>query len=525
MRIVGYHISSKGIICNSDGEITDKPPYLDWLLEPKPDTLKILYNMTQSIASLAKITNMTLEEIQELTKKTKAYFPPYKIDYIANKYFAIHKGYYWGAPFAFFADAHQYKNTEVNEDRNNIDCFRKAEEARRIGEVVYNTLRNLGLNPKSLTSPIKTFETEVLSKMDLPKIDNIPLEAGHYAYECCKGNWVEAFQLGHWKQTWNYDMISAYPAQIAKLLDIRKGKWIQSKEYLSNAQYGYCRGTIDIDTDVTFTPLLHRQENKELPALYGVTGKYETFLTKKELDFLLYFDQGTFIIEDGWWWHADDNADMPLKNIINWLFLEKEKNEGESRTVIKRTMAAIFGKMLEIRNNQFGEQFNPVWAAETEVGTRIDLGTFVMSCKTMPIHLAVDNFIVDNPVAVNQLKIGMGEWELNDISPCICAGTGAVATREIGSGDFHLTYDWFKQMIEENPEATEYQMSKTIPVSVHEAANTKYNKLGELQTLTKSIAIGKGEKRCYKRQPKKGEDLLENTYTSLPWDISLIKKE
>jgi hypothetical protein len=108
MRILGYHISSTGIIANSDGEHTSEPPYLDWLLRPVPDTIKILYHLNQSVASLAKITNMSLEEVQKLnSKNNKAYLPPYKIDYIPNKYFALHKGYYWGAPFAFFADAHQ----------------------------------------------------------------------------------------------------------------------------------------------------------------------------------------------------------------------------------------------------------------------------------------------------------------------------------------------------------------------------------------------------------------------------------
>jgi len=36
MRIIGYHISNN-IIANSDKEFINSPPYLDFLLEPKPN--------------------------------------------------------------------------------------------------------------------------------------------------------------------------------------------------------------------------------------------------------------------------------------------------------------------------------------------------------------------------------------------------------------------------------------------------------------------------------------------------------
>ena len=525
MRIVGYHISSTGIIANSDGEWTNKPPYLDWLLMPKPETLKVLYYMTQNIAALAKITKMSKEEVQKLnSKNNKAYLPPYKIDYIPNKYFALHKGYYWGAPFAFFGDAHQYKNTEAAEDSGIIECISKAKVAQEIGEEVFRTLQSIGLKPKSLTSPIKTFEIDVLSKLSLPSIDDIPEEAGLFAYECCKGNWVEAFQLGHWEKVWNYDICSAYPAQIAKLLDLRLGKWVQSNRFMPEAKYGYCKGMISINKDVEFTPFIYRQENqKGLPVLHCVTGKYPKFITKASIEFLERWKLGSFEIENGWWWLAE-KEERPLKSLVNWLFLEKEKTDGSRRNVIKRIMAAMFGKMLEIRNEQFGNLFNPVWAAETEVSTRLEVADFVLRNKISVIHIAVDNVITPEPVVLGES--GLGEWKLNTISPCLCAGTGAVAIRDEGIGDFHLKYDWLREQIEKEPEASEYKLTRMTPVTIREAYGSaeKFGKLGELQELTKVVSIGQGEKRCYREQPKNGKELLSRTYESLPWDVSLVSK-
>jgi len=523
MRIIGYHISSTGFVANSDGEWADKPPYFDWLLQKQPDAIRILYYLNQSISSLAKLTNMTLGEAQKLnSKNNKAYLPPYKLTYIPNKYFALQKGYYWGADFGFYGDAHQYKPTEASYDNGLEDCIRKAKLAQEIGEQVYGALKGIGLKPKSLTSPIKSFEQDVLSKYDLPKIDDIPEEAGYYAYQCCKGNWVEAFQLGHWDKVWNYDLCSAYPSQIAKLLDLRLGKWIQSNQYVPEAKYGYCSGTISINKDVEFTPLIYRQDSPQgLPALHTPVGKYQTFITKAEIDFLYRWKQGTFEIENGWWWIPAEEK-YPLRGLVNWLFLEKEKRVGNTQTVIKRVMAAMFGKMLEIRNDDFGSMFNPVWAAEVETNTRLEVADFVLRNRLVKdlVHVAVDNAILTRPVELGEH--GLGQWELDKISPCICTGTGAVTIRDEGVGDFHLRYDWLKEQIDKEPMASEYKMTRLIPVSIAEAANGKYDKLGQLQELSKVVSIGQGEKRCYREQPKCGADVLSKVYSSLPWDISLI---
>jgi len=525
MRIVGYHISSTGIIANSDGDYTDKPPYMDWLLQPQEGTIRVLYYLNQNVASLAKICQFTQEEVVKLNSKTnKAYFPPYKINYIPNKYFALHRGYYWGAPFAFFGDAHQYKNTEASYDNGVEDCIRKAKIAQEIGEEAYHALQSIGLKPKSLTSPIKTFEEEVLSKYNLPSVDDISLEAGYYAYECCKGNWVEAFQLGHWDKVWNYDIVSAYPAQMTKLLDLRLGKWIQSNKFIPEAKYGYCKGIIHINKDVEFTPFIYRQENKGgLPALHCITGSYPKFIRKQGIEFLQRWKQGSYDIEDGWWWIPDKEV-RPLEQVVNWLYLEKEKAEGQKKTVIKRCMAAMFGKMLEIRNNEFGKLFNPVWAAEVEGETRLEVADFVLRNRAERdiIHVAVDGVVMNRPVELGEQ--GIGKWGLNSISPCLCAGTGAIALRDKGVGDFHLKYDWLRDQIEKEPEANEYKLSRMIPITVAEAANGKYEKLGELQELSKVVSIGQGEKRCYREQPKTGGELLQRTYSSSPWDVSLVGK-
>ncbi len=531
MRIVGYHISSTGIIANSDGEYTDKSPYLEFLLQPKPDSIRVFYYLTQNITSLAKIIKMSPDETRKLHSGThgKAYFPPYKMQYIPNRFLQLQKGFYRNNPFAYFYDAHQYQDTRANSGETVDECLRKATQAKEIGEQVRNAMNEIGLHPKSITSPISLFDKEVISKIDLPVDSDIPEGAGRYAYECCKGNWLEAFQVGHWEIIWNYDLSSAYPAQISKLLDIRQGKWIESKEFTEEATYGYCKGRVT--TQVEFSPILHKnitRNNSLLEPLMPVThtpiGTWETYLTKQEIEFIARRKLGKFEIESGWWWIADKEVKQSLSSTINWLYQEKEKAEGIKKEIIKRVMAGIYGKMLEVRDGELGQRFNPVWAAEVETNTRLEVADFVLRNRVLDslVHIAVDGVVLSKPVILPEN--GMGNWKLNNISPCICVGTGQIALRDNGKGDFHLQYDWLKEAIEKEPEKSEYVMNSVRPVTLAEALNGRFEELGELQETKKYISIGSTDKRCYKEKPKNGGELLSKTYESLPWDISMIRK-
>ena len=64
------------------------------------------------------------------------------------------------------------------------------------------------------------------------------------------------------------------------------------------------------------------------------------------------------------------------------------------------------------------------------------------------IHIAVDGVVSANPAMIVEDKV-LGEWELSNISPCICSGTGNVALEGNPNGnDFSLTYHKVKELID-----------------------------------------------------------------------------
>ena len=249
MKIIGYHINQSGIY-TSEGEYCTQAPFLDFLLQPKLDTIRVFYHMEYSTANLLKLIGLTEDEARKLQENNTLHLEAYTIKHIAGKYLSLKKGHYYKCPFSNFGDMNQYKLAEfkstANENETKETCLVFAKEAQKTGEEVYNTLVSMGLHPTTLTSPIKAYEKEVLSKMDLPTVDDMPEEAGFYAYQSCQGNWLEAFQMGHWETAYDYDINSSYPSELAKLVDIRLGKFEKSKTWMHKAKYGYCRGIVTI---------------------------------------------------------------------------------------------------------------------------------------------------------------------------------------------------------------------------------------------------------------------------------------
>lgn len=528
MRIIGYHIWN-GIIANSNGEYTTEAPFIDWLLkEQGNDVIRIFYYLAQDMSAFCKMCNFNEEQLVDLHKSSqkKIDIPPYKIRYVKDRFLNLQKGFYRTAPYAYFYDAHQYKNVEAEDDNTIEKIIEKAKIAKQIGQDVYDTFNKLGIHTSRLISPIRAYEDATLSKLNLPTIDDIPEMIGYYAYQGCVGNWLEAYQVGHWEKVWDYDINSAYPSIIAQQMDLRLGHWVKSNKIVPEARYAECLCNVNINS--WLSPIIYRAgERNNLPLNFTPTGKRETILNKRLIDLIEMYDEDSYEIKEGNWWIPDKEV-KPLEMIIRGLFLSKETEIGTSKEVIKRIMNGIYGKLLqttgEVENSEFGKLFNPVWAEDVETAIRVENTNFIIRNKLIPIHIAVDGVVSANPAILGEE--GMGKWKLTNISPCICCGTGNVAMRNNnGNGDFSLTYDKIKRIIEENPENSEYKLSKKSPVTLAEAVNDKkkIDKLGTLQEIYKYIGIGQDEKRCYKKKPNNGKELLEGKYISEPWDISTVK--
>lgn len=538
MNIISYHIT-KNFIANSDGEICTEKPWLDFLFIDKGERIKVLRHMDYSVACLLKMINIPEKACKKLLETTDLEYKGYNFQYMPGKWFAIKDTQ--TNQWAGFSDMAQYNQIDNMEHLENSPNY-CSQIAKATGERVYSALTKLGLSPKSLTSPISAFNKEVLSKIDLPSIDDIPDEAAEYAYQCCKGSWIEAFQIGHFEDTLDFDIRSAYGSELAKLIDFRYGRWIQSKEYQPDAIYGYCKGIVMIQQ--SFSPILYKSNSQT----YTPTGSWETYLTKNEVDYIYKWNAGTFEIEDGWWWIPEDSKfgheyDKVLEPIIKLLYIQKQQSANNFEdNIIKRIISGIWGKFGEYTEKGFGELFNPVWCAEVETNIRLKVAEFVLSNKLQEdlLSVTVDGVLIknidqpytfllskaagDRPPLAAENNRAMGSWKLSTHCPAFIIGSGVQAVKDKHStANFSLQYDWLAEQINKRPKASKYTITSSSPITLAKAiTQNRFKDLGKLEILNRAIELDSELKRCYRTQPRNGKELREQQWTSAPWDISII---
>jgi len=155
MRVLGYSISG-GTVLNSDGEVCKGMSYLEFLLQPKSGTIRMMYDLTEDVCSLCQMIKLSIGEMGTLISDTKLHIPPYHLRYIPYKLFSIKRP----RAFAYYADASQY--VQYPEPDLTLEPSERARRAQETGEKVYRVLTELGIGATSLVSPARAYEKEQL---------------------------------------------------------------------------------------------------------------------------------------------------------------------------------------------------------------------------------------------------------------------------------------------------------------------------------------------------------------------------
>lgn len=526
-HIVGYAIDRETGIYRSDGLRQAEPPYLDYLLDGYQDQpIQVMANMPADVANLLALVLDPGERLQLYTSTNERLrIPPYNLRYFADSlFFGIDKGFGAGMPTSTFSDMAQYdEELEALQDRHDPEYwFGRAKRAQEVGESVYTALTNLSFKPDTLSSPASSFRKGMLKGLGLPNDKDVPDGATEYAYRCCKGNWFEAFSIGHFDHVYDYDLNSAYPAVSADLLDLRRGMWTQTDKYQDRAVYGYCRCEVMIDAK--FSPIMHIVGKGNS---YTPTGKWTTCLTKAEIDFIEKHELGTVLILDGWWWTPNTSQPLhtPLKGVVNWLYDRKQSAEGTEKEVVKRVLVGgLYGVFRQLSGNRKGQFFLAPYSAEIETNVRLKVAEACLDQNIVPLYVAVDGMVTNKPL---QLPISdkLGDWKLSNEGKGIIVNSGlACIEGKVGTGEFSVGYDQLVEMINRDPDADAYELQRVIAVSLGTAVEDKrLEDIGKLEPVSRVINITYDKKRRYRQRPKTGEELLSGQYKSLPYDVRDLK--
>ncbi len=513
--MTAYFVDNIGIYAN-DGRILHNPhsseTVLNWLLSDNPKENKLFYDLDACVASIIAMT-LNEQQARDLHEKERVWLNGFKITYFPTRFFAIDgKG-----KFVNFGNMTRYKSdTHYSPDDTPRDKVNKAKEAEAIAIAARDILRDMGLDPQRIISPVGALIDKYIWSLKPPTVDDIPEEAGELAYQTIKGNWLEAFSMGYWDDAFDWDINLAYGSQLAKLLDHRRGTWIKNTTIPRNAVYGFADGTLDIHKP--FHPFMMKQGEEYT---YTPIGTRPDQVTKEQLDLLYKHKLGTFTIKKGWWWIPSDTKPQyqPLKGIINHLHNIRSNSEGLKRVIIRQMIAGIWGRMIEIRKNGLGKLFNPVWGSLVENNNKCQVCDTCLSAGIIPLLVAVDGVITDKPLPIEN-TLTMGGWRLSHKGKCVIVSSGIVGFEgKEGAEEFALKYEWLYDQLRQHPEQAEYTMTKYSPITLAKAIQTNsFSKIGELQQSNRTILIGKDYKRLWQEYPETGDELLSHKYESSPID-------
>lgn len=544
MQVIGFHLT-KGITACSTGEYVigqDRKAHLSLLCKyPSPDHLCVAWHLDYLIAILVgNIFHLKEDQAKELLDIGELRGKSHNIRYIPGKFASIRNGNYFKAPLTMLSDMSQFSECVFELNPSVDDCIAKAKEAQSLGEKTIAVANKLEIEPNVLTSPIRIFEKVYIGKcdekdnlkpkgIDLPTTNDYPedirVDLAHMAYECTHGGWIESFYKGGFPNSADYDESSAYAYYESNLLDHREGTWLRSREYQPDAQYGFC--IVDLNMTSSFHPILY---NTNVENHYTPIGFYEDYaIQKQELDIIDEFKLGTYEIKDGFWWTCKRPV-KPLSYPIRWLSQLKSEYEGFDKEFVKRILNGMWGIMLQIkRKQQVGEHFNPVWGAIVEANCRLDVFRFCMKALAegrKVLHIAVDGVLTDEPVSfVDRSKEKQpGEWRLEANCPSLVISSGCVAIQDkMGKGEFGMDYNWLVEQIKQKPKATKYPETKLSPLTLAKCLNeNKYDTIGDIEVITKTIDIHAEVKRDYPVEPKNGMELLNGQFESVPLDMARV---
>jgi len=170
---------------NSSAQNDDIISLFMYLIESSE--LSVCWDLDSEIAPLLKLLGE--ERCKKLAGTNKCFWRPFTIFYIPGKLFSVSPVY----------SKEQFNLYQLKQ------YFPEEEEPRTVAGIkekglqVLEALAEMGMYPEKLTSPVAVYEQSVMRHLNLPSANDIPKEAGYYAWQCSGKLWIEAFQLGYWQ--------------------------------------------------------------------------------------------------------------------------------------------------------------------------------------------------------------------------------------------------------------------------------------------------------------------------------------
>lgn len=424
-------------------------------------------------------------------------------------------------------------------------CIHDARLTGKLGNFLLKKLDEFGLRCTALYSQASV---SFRFFQDNGPIIGIPRYYKHYpdfvkvAMDAYEGGKFEVQTRGYHPALYEYDIVSAYPKEIADLADINRADIMQSTVFQKDAYYAFLRCKVTIYDSVA-VPCGLMVNNTRVYAI----GEYFVTITKNEYLYLKEIG-AKIVILDGWYLFIKDKyLDFPYReNVLKLFRLKSEyKAKGDAALTLlcKVMLNGFYGKFcqcIENWKNEYicGVGFNPIYAAVITANVRLKVCRMQNKYKNACLAVHTDSVIMTEPLPDSEIKKGeLGSFEYVDgPAPGVLVACGCYQLGDAGAfkgfeprrvkqyggnpdesaiiGERDET--WFEIL-------KRYRNKQEIPYKalrveswIEATAKGHFDKINKFEIHPKNIDLNADVKRIWPENDYCGRDLLAGLIPSEP---------
>lgn len=583
-KVIGFDTETQDgyckLICDSEGRYMLCNSIEDCLAfltnSQYRNTINLFWNIDYDFFAIIKY--LPEEYLEGLYELHSIKYGKYQINWIPKKMFAIEVD---KKKFLFFdlwqyyrmsldAAAKKYLNdSKIEIDKEKFDdpnfwrenlskiidyCIKDAELTAKLGSLLQQKLEAIGISFDRPYSCGRISLAYFASTTEFPTY--IPSEYQEYAFYSYFGGRFELLKRGYIEKVYYYDINSAYPYQIANLLDINKGEWVKARRLIEEADIGFLKIVVRKHPDSEIQPFCYREKGL---VYYPKMKNVLHFATLDEVLFALdNYDDIEIDIIDGWYFLADEYV-YPFKHIEEIYKKRKEikKKDPVFQLVLKIIMNSLYGKFAERKKAckivdkplatdekyfdgeqiryvrryiKIGEAFNPVYASLITARTRLQLLEKALKRPNDIVAMFTDAIMTEKPFI--EVSSELGEWNLETQGEGLFLLCGVYTIRNNEEVITKLRGIHIKDKIDLIEEIKHKPDTKDLEWIWKKALKLgevlKHHNLYTIQDLNrfidyrKELHINAEQKRIWQYEPKTYGELLDQFIESTPKEVIYI---
>ena len=349
-------------------------------------------------------------------------------------------------------------------------------------------------------------------------------EVLRYASDAYAGGKFEITQRGNFDHAYEYDITSAYPYEIANLVDIEDADASVTNDYQPEAVYGFVRCIVSLNN------LDHPPCGLKADMLvYYPIGAFATTITKREYEYLVLNGASVEIVSAIWLFVKKKT--YPYRKAIQNLFKIKSDAKGKDRMVYQNAkvlMNSFYGKLAQVTPQpdgtfRAGAGWHPIHASVITANTRLKVTAVQNLLKDRCLAVHTDSVMTLDPISddlvTNALGgfeyvtegrltlIACGVYQLNET----CAFKG-IRSKKISTDPD--VYEKWREIFERNPALSSIPYQQLRVESWREAASHGHPKavVNKFVNVIKNIDLNGDTKRHWPSTMTAGDLLTRNEY-------------